>query len=243
MSSYERGQEARREGSLREAAKAFATCGDDACPDVTKTDCVTWLGEVTDATPSISLAVLDVDGRDLTEGRVQIDGELVTETLDGKAVAVDPGKHIIQVTTPSGAIASETVLVREGEKLRRVELRLKGSSEGAPSSASGPSIATWIVGAAGGALLIGFGVVGGLGLAERSDAETTCAPRCSDSIVASIEDKFLIADVLLGVGLATIGAGLVIGIVTWESGASGASARLELLGVPGGGLTSLGVRF
>lgn len=243
MSSYERGQEARRAGSLREAAKEFAICADDACPGLTKTDCVTWLGEAESATPSVSLVVLDAEGRDLTEGRVRIDGEVVAESLDGKALPVDPGKRTIQVTTPSGAVLSETVLVREGEKLRRVELRLGAPREGAAQSSGGPSIATWIVGATGGAVLVGFGVVGGLGLAERSDAESSCAPRCSDATVASIEDKFLFADVLLGVGLATIGAAIVIGLVTWEEGAPSASARVELLGVPGGGLSSLRVTF
>jgi hypothetical protein len=243
VSSYERGQEARRAGSLREAAREFATCGDDSCPAITKTDCVTWLGEVAAATPSVSLVVLDAEGRDLTEGRVQIDGEVVAESLDGKALPVDPGKRAIQVTTSAGAVVSETVLIREGEKLRRVELRL-GGPRGAPApSSGGPSIATWVVGAAGGAALIGFGVVGGLGLAERSDAESTCAPRCTDATVASIEDKFLIADVLLGVGLAALGAAIVIGIVTWEDRDRRASARLELLGVAGGGLSSLSVDF
>jgi hypothetical protein len=243
VASYERGQEARRSGALRSAARDFAICANDACPALTKTDCVNWVGEVEAATPTIALVVLDSEGRDVTEGRVEIDGELAASTLDGKALPLDPGKRTIRVTSSNGVAVSETVLVREGEKLRRVELRLGGQKTAAPTTSSGPSIATWIVGAAGGAALIGFGVVGGLGLSAKSEAESTCAPRCSDSVVGSIQDKFLIADVLMGVGLAALGAALVIGIVTWDDGSPSTSARLELGAAPGGGVASFRLEF
>jgi len=64
-----------------------------------------------------------------------------------------------------------------------------------------------------------WGVFGGLGLAAKSDAESTCAPNCTDDDISGIKTDFLVADVSLGVGAAALAGAAIIGIV-WATSSS-----------------------
>lgn len=235
VAAFEKGQGDRREGRLNEALREFETCGDAACPDLTKTDCVRWLSEVEALVPTLSVVVIDEKGADLARAKVFVDEVLVKDGLDGKAIAVNPGRHTLRVTVDGRPPSVVEIVVREGEKTRRVEFRMGGSEA---SSGGSISPVTWVLGGAGAAALIGFGIVGGVGLAEKGDA--TCAPNCSDAEVDSIRTKFIVADVLLAVGLTSLAAGVVVGIVSYAtSGSSTERARLDLVVQPG----ALGLAF
>ncbi len=232
VAAFEKGQEDRQKGSLAEAMREFETCGNDACPDLTKGDCVKWLAEVDALMPTLSVVVQDDDGNDLASAKSYVDGELVKDGLDGKAIPVNPGKHALRVVVAGKPESKAELVVREGEKARRVEFRM---SDAPAERAGGGSIspATWVLGGIGAASLVGFAIAGGIGLAEKSDA--TCAPNCSDAEVDSIRTKFIAADVLLAVGLTTLAAGVVIGIVSYATSSDDGEAkraRLVLVGGP-----------
>lgn len=231
VAAYEKGQGDRQRGQLDEALREFETCSNDACPDLTKGDCVKWLAEVDAMMPTLSIVVQDDAGSDLASAKIYVDGELVKDGLDGKALAVNPGKHTLRVVVPGKPESKAELVVREGEKARRVEFRMSDAPDVKPSGGS-ISPATWVLGGIGAASLVGFAIAGGIGLAEKNDA--TCAPNCSDAEVDSIRTKFIAADVLLAVGLTTLAAGVVIGIVSYATSDDGAnaSARLELVGGP-----------
>ncbi len=228
VAAFEKGQGDRREGRLAEALREFETCGNASCPDLTKGDCVKWLAEVDAMMPTLSIVVVDEKGTDLSGAQVFVDNVLVKDGLDGKSIPVDPGKHGLRVAVLGKPESIVEIVVREGEKARRVEFRMGGSV----GSSGGGSISpvTWVLGGVGAASLIGFGVLGGVGLAEKGDA--TCAPNCTDAEVDSIRTKFIAADVLLAVGLTSIAAGVVVGIVSFTSSSSKDRARLELVTAP-----------
>ena len=48
---------------------------------------------------SVVPAAKDKKGRDIVDVKVSIDGKVVTETLDGKALPVDPGVHTFRFET------------------------------------------------------------------------------------------------------------------------------------------------
>lgn len=250
VAAYADGQKARDEGKLRAAKAAFEVCADSECPGVTKKDCAVWFGEVDAALPSLSLAAKDGAGGDLVDVAVTIDGQPLAERLDGKAVSVDPGSHVLRFEKAGEPPVTREIVVREGEKARKVEVVIGAPAKPPPPPPRGGgaiSPATWVLGGVGVAGLATFGVLGGLGLAERSDAESTCAPRCSDAVVDPIRAKFIGADVALSVGLASLAAGLVVGLVTGLDGegaprAGQRGARFGLI-VDRSGVAGWGVAF
>jgi hypothetical protein len=235
VQAYEDGQQARKRGELKKAAEAFTVCAAESCPDLTKTDCVQWLGEVEAQRPTVVLALVDENGKDVANARVFVDGELHAESLDGKALALDPGPHKVRIVVLGKPEVSEELVVREGDKLRKVELKLGAAGEGSALGSISPI--TWVLAGVGGASLVTFATVGGLGLAGRS-----CAPTCTDDEVAAIETKFIVADVFLAVGLTSLAAGLVVGLVSATS-ESQAQAALLIHGGPGSLALGLDVSF
>jgi len=221
VASYDKGQKLRAAGSLRAAREEFLICAEASCPEVTKNDCSTWIGQVEESLPTLTFVVTDDAGNDVSEARVSIDGALLVERLDGKAVRVDPGPHELRFERSGAAPVTLDIVVQEGEKNRRVELKL---GAGGSSSSAAISPAAWALGGAGLVGITIFAVLGGIGLSQRSDAEDTCGPSCSDDVVDSIRTKFIAADVALSVGLVALGAGIAIGIATGIGGGAGAGA-------------------
>lgn len=221
VASYEQGQKLRAQGSLGAARKEFVVCAEATCPEVTKNDCATWIGQVEASLPTLTFAVTDEAGADVSEARVYVDGVLLVERLDGKAVGVDPGAHKLRFERDGSPPVELSIVVQEGEKNRRVELRL---GQGGRSGTAAVSPAAWALGGVGLVGLVVFASLGGIGLAERSDAADTCGSACSDEVIDSIRTKFIAADVALGVGLASLAAGVAIGIATGVS-EDGAATR------------------
>lgn len=209
VASYEQGQKLRKDAKLTAAHEEFLRCAHAACPDVTKGDCTTWASEVETATPTLVLSVKDPSGQDVIDVAVTLDGAPWLEKLSGQAVPIDPGEHRLRFSLPGQAPIERSLVVREGEKARAIEVSFVPDE---PST--GPSPATWVLAGAGGAGFLVFGILGGVGLSEKSDAESSCAPTCTSDVIDSIEAKFIGADVGLAVGAASLAAALVVGLVT-----------------------------
>jgi hypothetical protein len=99
-----------------------------------------------------------------------------------------------------------------------------------------------VLGGIGVAGLAVFATFGAMGLSEKSDAETSCAPNCTDDEVGSIRTKFLIGDIGLGVGVASLAAAVIVGVVSASSGADEVASLPVRVGgapAPGGGMLTL----
>jgi hypothetical protein len=244
VDAYEQGQKLRSEGALQAAKEKFLVCADPACPAVTKGDCTTWVTEVEQSQPTVIIAVTDREGRDVTAARVSIDGRLVLESIDGKARPIDPGSRRITVEIEGEAAVDRDVVVREGEKNRRIDVSFApaGGTKAPGDQGGGISPVTWVLGGVGVAGIALFGTFGALGLSEKSDAEETCAPNCDDDTVSSIRTKFVVGDIGLGVGVASLAAAVVVGIVSASGGGDEAAAmpvRVGAAPVLGGGIAVL----
>ncbi len=242
VEAYEEGQKLRSEGSLQAAKERFLICADPGCPAITKSDCTTWVAEVEQSQPTIIFAVTDRAGKDATRVRITVDGELLLESLDGKAKPLDPGSHRIVVELEGEAPVERELVVREGEKNRKVDISFAPQDAGAGSGGGGISPATWVLGGIGVAGIAVFATFGAMGLSEKSDAETSCAPNCSDDEVDSIRTKFLIGDIGLGVGVASLAAAVVVGIVSASGGGDEVASLPVRIGgapAPGGGMLTL----
>lgn len=218
VEAYEEGQKQRASGSLKASLDLFRVCAEPDCPTATKKDCATWVGEVEASLPTVVLAAVDAQGNDLVDVRVKVDGQLLVTKLDGKALALDPGKRVLVFERDGASALTREVVVKQGEKDRKIEVAwAPAGKQDEPEPTSGGfsvSPGTWVLGGIGLAGITVFGVFGGLALSEKSDAAETCAPNCSDSAVSSIRTKMIVADVSLAVGIASLGAAVVLGVIS-----------------------------
>lgn len=244
VAASENGQHARAAGKLREAQAQFHACGDVSCPSIVRRDCQQWKQEITQAMPSVVFAARDRSGRDLFDVTVTMDGEPLVTKLDGKAVSVDPGKHVFRFevagTTP--LVATETVLVRENERARNVTAVFEvpeGPSKPPAPVAAPPTTSTtappaplarvrehsrvpWVIAGVGAAgLVTGIVLVATARRPDNCSAETrTCALRdgqTSEELAADQSDAQAADNRrTLGFVVGGIGLGALAGGLVWH---------------------------
>lgn len=212
MRSYVDAQRARKVEHLLESRRAAMVCARAVCPVSLRQDCVTWLRDVEAVTPSVVVAVVDEAGRDRNDAKVLVDGRDVTPDLAGGALPLDPGTHTMVVALPDHRRLEHSIVLREGERGRRISFSF--AKEAAPAApladtetsrpVPAPAIGLAVVS---GAAFLAAGALGAWGLAEKADA---CHPGCSPSDADAIAVKFHAADVALGVGVVTIGVAAIL---------------------------------
>jgi hypothetical protein len=218
VSAYERAQDLRRTGKLIDAREALITCSQPACPSAATIDCTRWLGEVEQSLPSVVVSAHDARGREVSDLRVLVDGAPLPAAPSGLATPIDPGAHTFRYESSLGPAIEERITIREGEKNRAVSVTLgpapsPAAASGAPSSAASsrpvPALA-WVLGGVG---VAGFAVLAGFGassLADENALRETCAPHCALDDVHAIRVKHTLADIGLGVGVASLGVATVL---------------------------------
>jgi len=212
LDAYTRSQPLRRDGKLSEARKALLICARDPCPKQLQPDCVGWLDEVANAIPSIVLGAKDAAGRDLTRVQVLIDGRSLASELDGRALEIDPGSHVLRFES-EGRHVEQTLVVREGDKQRRVNVTFPTAKPHvsrqprpeADVASTGPAPLAWVLGGVGVVALGSFAYFGATGVADRSRLES-CKPNCATDDVTSVNRKFWIANVSLAIAAVSLGA-------------------------------------
>jgi len=247
--SYDQAQKLKREGKLKEARKELVVCGSEKCPSVLVPYCVQMLKDVDDATPTVLIVAHDEKGQSIDDVRVIVDGEVVAEKLDGRAMPVNPGSHVFRLEHMGSPAWEDKVLVTEGEHGHRIEPTFgakQGQSSGASttgpiaptkpassasSSASSSSFPVWPVGLSfgiGGAGLILGGVAGGLAFSTKSSLDSACHPKnncpaTSSSDISKLNTLSTVSTVGFVVGGAAVGTGIILAIVASRS----SSAKIE----------------
>ena len=120
IEANESAQDLRQAGKLLEARTKLAFCAVANCPGPLREDCAQRLAEVDTAMPSLVFEAKDGSGNDLSAIRVTVDAQPLVERLDGTAIPVDPGVHTFVFETEGIAPTQKTLVVREGDKERRV---------------------------------------------------------------------------------------------------------------------------
>lgn len=217
--AFEKAQESKEAGKLRAAKEHTLVCSREECPGFIRQDCMKWHAEVKESLPSIVVVATNAEGKDLTEVRVEVGGEIVAASLDGRGIELDPGKHQIKFTYGDAEPVTQDIVLREGERNRRLEVTFaepapppaQTASEVRPlqasdSSAEGdaPTLA-YVLGGVGLVGLAGFTYFGLSGQSKHSDLSDSCKPNCSDARVDEVDQQFLFADISLGVGLVSLG--------------------------------------
>jgi hypothetical protein len=247
LQAYEDGQNLRRQGDLLSASQKLLACGGPACPVRMQRDCQRWWDEVQRSLPTVVFRVRGADNTSLPGASIAIDGA-DAQPLDGRALQMNPGQHLVVFEHPGYAPLRTPVFITEGEKLEPHDVTLTALSEvGRPQLSAAPRVPavpldpappsarvtrSWTGPIAAGAVA----ALGGVGLAyfgssakSGEQALDRCTPNCSQGSVDAVKRDYLMANLSLGIGVAAlVGAGLMLllddGAAPSTNSGSGASA-------------------
>ncbi len=239
------GQQQQRAGKLMQARASYLACSKRTCPKVIVQDCEHWLREVEDALPSVILAARDTAGHDLLDARVSVDGAPAAP-VTALGIPLDPGQHVFVFQRDGSPPVQEVALLRAGEKNREITGIFKGPGMKPVLTERPIPLSAWVAAGVGVASFAVFGTFGALGVSQRSS--DGCATGCTADQKSSVDTKFVVADVGLGLGVAALGAAVVLYLarpeVVVESGpAKPPSAFFDVRSVPGGGVGVLSGSF
>jgi hypothetical protein len=244
-SSYKDAQDKEKVGHLVEARELYSSCAKQTCGQFLLNECTTRHARLDSDIPSVVLVATHKSGKPYLHVQVTLDGEPFASGLDGRSLQVDPGPHEFVFTTKNGVLATEKVLILQGDRNRRIlaslprkpraeadaDVALPTETETThdeatdlaphaltrqPSSApteppkeephsKGVPALSWVLG---GVAVLGGGsyaVFSSWGKKDNQVLQEQCAPACQQSSVDRVKQRFLVADISLGVGVAALG--------------------------------------
>jgi hypothetical protein len=205
------GQVARGQGGLLRARSYFHSCAVDTCPQMIRDDCAKFGAEVEALLPTVVVIARSASGQDLAGATVTLDGSAQALPVDGRAIFVDPGRHVFKVVTRNGSEASVSTQIGGSEKDHPVVVVTPPGApieSDAPGTADGRTISplVYVFGSVG---LVATGSFTYFAIQGHSREKTLqqCAPGCDPADVNKMHRSYLVADVSLGVAIASLGLG------------------------------------
>ena len=227
VDAYHASQELRLDQKIRAARDKATVCAQEACPNAVRAGCTKWLTELAENQPSLAITARGPDGADVTDVVVEVDGTKVADSLTGRPIELDPGKHQLRFKHRD-LVSTQEVLVTEGIKNRPVEVRFGAATTESPAAPAeeqrGAPVAAFVIGGIG---LVSLGVFAGLAAAGRGevdDLRDTCAPGCATEDVDSAKTKILLGDVFLATGAVAVGVSAVWLIVHYSKSSKPAAS-------------------
>lgn len=225
IASFEEAQRERNAGHYLASRAALIQCSEPQCGDVLASECTRMYADVESATPSVVFSARDAArNADRSDVAVTMNGKPLLERLDGKPLPVDPGQYELVFSAPGVQPVKLPVVIRTGEKYRVINVVFP-APETPPSSLRPQPAAAAVTAPEGSAEVPALSYVfGGLGVAGvgafvalrmigASDFDAMkkdCAPGCLDGDVDNLKLKYTLSNVALGVGVASLGAAIVI---------------------------------
>ena len=123
-STYQKAQAQQQSGQLVEASKLFDQCANIACDEAVWSECAAKERQLHSQLSSVVPVVTDDAGEPLTDVQVLMDGKVLTSKLDGRALTIVPGVHVISFRLSQTTFASEKVTVGMGEHNRLISVLL-----------------------------------------------------------------------------------------------------------------------
>lgn len=213
--AVEQTESMRADGQYRKARALLLECVNAQCGGDVRRRCAAALQKLDAITPSIVVRAEDPAGNDLTDVAVSLGEERLVSSLDGMAIPVDPGEHRFVFTREGHTPVVQTLTIEQGQKFRAIDVEIGSEPSLAlpPASESSSAASGSSERAVAAATLIGVGLVGVasftvLGLRARSGEEALerCKPNCSEGRVESVEMRYLLANVSIGVSALALGA-------------------------------------
>jgi hypothetical protein len=250
FNAHEQGQLAKANRKLLKAEESFAVCAAEGCPGVVREECGKWLADLQAAIPTVVPTAVDSAGHDTTECVVTVDGQPLSDRLDGRSFKVDPGEHLFRFVLADGTSIEQKHVLSEGDVRRRITADFASlpkigpvhKAPVAPLSRPVP-VATWILGGVGVVALGSFAFFAVSGKSKENDLKDHCAPNCPDADVNVMDHRYLAADISLGVGIVSLGVATYL-YMARKPAISTTSAWIDLVPTtPGAGVVRYTTRF
>jgi hypothetical protein len=215
--AYEHAQTARRDAKLLESRRELVTCAQDQCPAVLRKDCATWLSQLEETIPRLSVHVKGRDGCDRADARVWVDDLEIENGANGLPIEVNPGARTVRVSL-DGITANRSVVVSTGERDHMVPITFAADNAkcgAAPAPATRPpapadrpmpertppKTLTYVLAGVGAASAI-VGAAFGVSAWSQKSVLDDCKGACAQRDVDTMRRTFLVAD--LGGGIAVL---------------------------------------
>ena len=252
---HKQAQLAESQMKLVEARDDAQHCAAPTCPGLIISDCAQWLKDFDQRLPSVVFEV-KVDGDPDTTATVSADGKPVGEWTRGEALRLDPGEHQFRIELGEYAPVVRKVLLAEGMRFRVISVEFKSSSlhktAAAPSTPKAPlqvdetsgkrqlSPLFYPLVGVGAAGVVSFGVFSLVGKSKQHELENTCKPNCEQSALSSMKTSYLIGDISLGLGLASLATA---GVLYFGAGSKPVPSSIGFVRLPGGGAAAATYTF
>jgi hypothetical protein len=125
LAAAEKATTHRQQRELRAARSELLICAAMSCPADVRQECSRRVDEVNASMPTVVFEVKDDRESDLSAVRVQLDGQLLTERLEGTALSIDPGEHTFRFEASGMRPIDRRFVIRVGEKERRERIRFE----------------------------------------------------------------------------------------------------------------------
>jgi hypothetical protein len=243
----------REQHKLRAARAQMLVCAASSCPAAVQSECLRRVDQVNGAIPTVVFEAKDAAGNDLSNVKVDVDGQPLTDRLDGSSLQVDPGEHHFHFTAPGGVVVDKTLVVREGEKERRENIVVGAVSppsvaQPAPAAATapGPESASssedpgesrrtiaYVVGGAG---IVGLAIgtiFGVMASSSASSSKNECSTSSCTNYSKSLSDynsastDGTISTVAFVAGGAAVAAGAILFFTAPKASSSGTGFRWQ----------------
>ncbi|MBI5534011.1 MAG: hypothetical protein HY898_14920 [Deltaproteobacteria bacterium] len=250
FNAHEQGQLAKAGRHLIAAAESFSVCASEACPAVVREECAKWLADLQGAIPSVVPVAVDSKGNDTADCVVTVDGQPLSDRLDGRSFKLDPGEHLFRFVLPDGSSIEQKYVLSEGDVRRRIAVDFRSLKkpeplvvQPAPPASRPVPVAAWILGGVGVVALGSFAFFAASGKSKENDLKNHCAPNCPDSEVTVMDRRYLAADISLGVGVASLGVATYL-LLARKPAAPATAAWVDLVPTtPGAGVVRYTARF
>jgi len=119
-------------GELQAARVLLRQCAHTPCSAFVRQQCANRNTKLELDTPTVVLLVTDAAGGSRTDVQVKVDGEPFASTLDGRALAIDPGMHDFSFIADGHVFATQRILIVQGQRNRFITANIgKPGSRGA----------------------------------------------------------------------------------------------------------------
>ena len=219
LTAHSKAQTLKKETRFLEAQEQLFICSSATCPGPVIADCGRWLEELDRRTPSLAFSVR-LDNVESQEARVVLDGKVVADRSG--ITKVDPGRHVVRVELPPFEPREEVVFARDGAGTQVVRFAFETEKPGlepspAPLAAQPseppqrpvPTVVYPLLGLSV-AGVASFGVFAWIGNERQRELEEECEPSCTDDEVQPMKNSYMIGDVSLAIGVASlVSAGII----------------------------------
>jgi len=183
ITTYEDSVPLRKNHQLKAARAKLLVCSAESCPADIRAECMGRVADIDASMPTVVFEAKDAAGAIVFAVKVNMDGQVLAERLQGSALPIDPGEHTFTFEVAGRPSVEKHLMIFEGEKLRRERVEFEALAAAQPSP---PPAA----------------------IAQSQRSEQPAPPPGKLSL-----SKAKIAAVALGVGVAATGVGVAYGFV------------------------------